>query len=110
MMESLSQKTRLVGPSPSARKHVKPEPDSLHAVNRLKIRDSISWSICFAIVASITGGLLVYRIGVTMSLVTSILFYFSLLGFVAFVARAIHLHRSGDEHVADGVEPKHLLN
>lgn len=109
MMESLSQKPRLVGLSRSARKHAKPEPDSLSSVNRLKIKESISWSICFAIVAAITGALLVYRIGVTMSLVTSILFCFSLLGFVAFVARAIRLYRSGDEKAAE-VESKHLLN
>ena len=108
-MESLSQKTRLVDLSRSSRKHVKPEPDSLLSVNRLKVRESISWSICFAIVAAITGALLVYKIGVTMFPVTSILFYFSLLGFVAFVARAVRLYRPGHEHTTDA-ESKHLLN
>jgi len=109
MMDFLSQKTRLIDLPRSAHRNVKPEPDGLTPVNRLKIKESISWSICFAVIAGITGALLVYRIGVTMSLVTSILFYFSLLGFVAFVARAVYLHRPRREDAGE-VESKHLFN
>lgn len=109
MMDSLSQKTRPIDLSRSAPKSVKPEPDHQVSANKLKIRESISWSICFAIVAGITGALLVYKIGVTMSLVTSILFFFSFLGFAAFVARTVRLHRPPRED-AGGVESKHLFN
>jgi hypothetical protein len=109
MMESLSQKTRLVGLSRSSRKPAKSETSSHISDKKLKIKESISWSICFAVVAAITGALLVYRVGITMSLVTSILFYFSLLGFIGFIARAIRLYRSGNEQPAE-VESKHLLN
>ncbi|MFI5123930.1 MAG: hypothetical protein ACHQDF_01320 [Chitinophagales bacterium] len=108
-MDSLSQKTRLIDLSRSAHKSLKPEPDHQVSANRLKIKESISWSICFAIVAGVTGALLVYKIGVTMSLITSILFYFSLLGFVAFVARTVRLHRPRREDAGE-VESKHLFN
>lgn len=109
MMDSLSQKTRLVDLSRSAREKLKPGPDHQVSANRLKIKESISWSVCFAIVAGITGALLVYKVGVTMSLVTSILFFFSFLGFAAFVARSVRLHRSRREDAGE-VESKHLFN
>jgi hypothetical protein len=109
MMESLSQETRLIDLSRSAKKIVKTESESIASANRLKMRESISWAICFAVVAGITGALLLYKIGITMSLITSILFYFSLLGFVAFVARAIRLFRSR-ENTGGEAESAHLYN
>jgi hypothetical protein len=94
MMETLLPETRsldLVLPG----KPVFSAPDApLSTDKKLQIRESISWSICFALVAGLTGALLVYKIGVTMSAVTSVLFYFSLLGLAAFVARIIVLLRS----------------
>lgn len=109
MMDSLSQKARPIDLSRSARKNVKPEPGHQISANRLKIKESISWSICFAVVAGVTGALLVYKIGVTMSFVTSILFYFSLLGFVVFIARTVRLLRPRREDGGE-LESKHLFN
>jgi len=108
MMESLSKEARLIDISHSPKEIIKSDTYSGESSNRLKIRESVSWAICFAIIAGITGALLAYKIGVTMSDITSILFYFSLLGLVAFVARAVRLSRSGGEEVVRKTGPSQL--
>jgi hypothetical protein len=57
--------------------------------NTLKIREFISWSVCFAVVAGLTGLLMYLNVGVTMESVTSILFYLSLAGLIYFVSKII---------------------
>ena len=61
---------------------------------RSKIREFISWSVCFAIVSGLTGLMKYLKVGVTMDSVTSILFYFSLAGFIYFISRIILLSRN----------------
>lgn len=79
MMESFSKEARLIDISHSPKKIIKSDTYSDGSSNRLKMRESVSWAICFAVVAGITGALLVYKIGVTMSDITSILFTFHFL-------------------------------
>lgn len=95
-MESLPQEARMIDISQPGKAMFTPPPISISPEKRVQFRDSISWLICFAIVAGITGALLIYKIGVTMSNVTSILFYFSLAGLVFFTVKAILLFRSRD--------------
>jgi hypothetical protein len=63
--------------------------------NRLKIREFISWTVCFAIITTLTGLLKFLKIGVTMDSVTSALFYLSLFGTAFFIYRIINLTTSG---------------
>ncbi len=95
-MEEQPQEARIVDISQSGKSLFKSVPTASASTRRLQISESISWSICFAIVAAITGALLVYKIGVTMSVVTFIMFYFSLAGLAFFIAKLIRLHRSQD--------------
>lgn len=92
-MESLPQEARVIDISQSGKATFTHSPSSGLPARKLQIRESVSWSICFAIVAGITGALLIYKIDVTMSQVTSILFYLSLAGLVFYVVRAIRLLR-----------------
>lgn len=66
-------------------------PDSINRVNRLKIREFISWSVCFAVITVITGLLKVLKIGITMDTVTSVLFYFSIAGLGWFIYKIFSL-------------------
>ena len=72
----------------------------------LKIREFIAWSICFGVVAGLTGMLMYLNVGVTMESVTSILFYLSLAGLIYFVSRIILTSR---KPVQMG-HPRHELN
>jgi hypothetical protein len=67
------------------------EPDSTYQLNRLKFREFISWSVCFAVITVITSLLKVLKIGVTMDSVTSILFYFSIAGLGWFIYKIFSL-------------------
>jgi hypothetical protein len=60
----------------------------------LKIREFISWTICFAIVTALTGLLKFLKIGITMDTVTSTLFYLSLFGAGFFICRIILISTS----------------
>jgi len=60
---------------------------------KLKIREFMSWSACFAVVCGLTGLLKILQIGITMSTVTSTLFYLSLGGLIYFVTRIILIFR-----------------
>jgi hypothetical protein len=63
--------------------------DSTNRAKRLKISEFISWSICFAVVSALTGLIKFLKVGVTMDMVTSILFYSSLAGLIYFVSKII---------------------
>ena len=69
-------------------------PVSPNQEKRLKIREFISWSVCFAIVTALTGLLKFLKVGITMDTVTSILFYLSLAGLIYFVTRIILLSKN----------------
>lgn len=69
-------------------------PASANQINRLKIREFISWGVCFGVVTLLTGLLKVLRVGITMEPVTSILFYLSIVGLAYFISKAIRLSRA----------------
>jgi hypothetical protein len=70
--------------------------------NRLKIREFISWAVCFAVVTALTGLLKYLKVGITMDAVTSALFYLSLFGVTFFVYRIIVLSTSKTRVHLDG--------
>jgi len=82
-------------------------PVSPNQEKRLKIREFISWSICFAIISGLTGLLKFLKVGVTMDSVTSILFYLSLAGLVFFVTKIIMICKNPVDLNADNL---HELN
>ena len=61
---------------------------------RQKLKEYISWSICFGIISFLTGLLKFLKVGVTMDSVTSIFFYFSLVGVSYFVYKSFSLSKS----------------
>jgi hypothetical protein len=60
----------------------------------LKIKEFISWATCFAVISGLTGLLKYLKVGITMDVITSALFYLSLAGLIYFIARIIMLSRS----------------
>lgn len=106
MMEPQSQEARIIDISQPGKSFFKSAPSGSASVKRLQIRESVSWLICFGIVAVITGTLLVYKIDVIMFIITSIMFYFSLAGLIFFIAKGIRLSRS--QHVVVRNEAPHL--
>ena len=107
MMESLQQESGVTEIVRSGKKIISPKPvTELTSAKKLQIRDYVSWSICFGIICLLTGALLLYKIGITMSGVTSLLFYFSLAGLIFFVSKAVRLFSS---HEADrNIRPTNL--
>lgn len=72
-----------------------PKPPSVsNQARKSKIREFISWSVCFAIVAGLTGFMKFLKIGVTMDSVTSILFYLSVAGLIFFIFRIALLSKN----------------
>ena len=69
-------------------------PVTTNQVKRLKIREFISWSVCFAVISGLTGLLKILKVGVTMDTVNSILFFGSLAGLIYFISRIISLSRN----------------
>ena len=61
---------------------------------RLKIREYISWSVCFAIISSLTGLMKFLKVGITADTVTSVLFYLSLFGLGFFITRIISVSKN----------------
>ena len=74
---------------------IKPTPSyagiSENQVKRLKKREFISWSVCFAVISLLTGLLKFLKIGVTMDSVTNVLFYASLISLAYFIYRIFSL-------------------
>jgi hypothetical protein len=103
MMDSLQQENKVEGIVRSGKRVFAVRPLAARtAARRLEIRDAIAWSVSFAVVALLTGALLLYRIGVTMSGITSLLFYCSLAGLVFFAARAVLLSGSNKTDKNEG--------
>jgi hypothetical protein len=73
---------------------INPGPVSPDQVKKLKIREFISWSVCFAVISALTGLMKVLKVGVTMDTVTSILFFISLSGLIFFISRIVSLSRN----------------
>jgi hypothetical protein len=69
-------------------------PVSTNHIKSLKIREFISWSVCFAIVSGLTGLMKFLNVGLTMDTITSILFYLSLGGLAWFVYKIFLLSRN----------------
>jgi hypothetical protein len=90
------------------------DPVSSDLVKRFKVREFISWSVCFAIITIITGLLKFLKIGITMDSVTSILFYFSIAGLGWFIYKIYTLSKyplQGNNHPDMGnSKPLHELN
>jgi hypothetical protein len=88
--------------------------NSINQVNRLKIREFISWSVCFAVIAVITGLLKVLKIGITMDTVTSVLFYFSIAGLGWFIYKIFSLPKypvqGNNSHDLGNTKALHELN
>jgi predicted membrane channel-forming protein YqfA (hemolysin III family) len=81
--------------SPSAfRSNISQAPVSSDQVKRSNIREFMSWSVCFAIIAGLTGVMKFLKLAVTMETITSILFYLSLSGLIYFISRIIMLARN----------------
>ncbi|HTB24524.1 MAG TPA: hypothetical protein VK711_04095 [Puia sp.] len=89
-------------------------PDSTNQSNRLKIREFISWSLCFAVITVITGLLKVLKIGITMDTVTSVLFYFSIAGLGWFIYKIFSLPKypvqGNNNHDLGNTKVLHELN
>lgn len=67
---------------------------STNHTKKLKIREFISWSVCFGVVAGLTGLLKILNVGVTMEVVTSSLFYLSLGGLIYFISKIVSLSKN----------------
>jgi hypothetical protein len=80
---------------------------SENQVNKLKIREFISWSVCFAVIVVLTGLLKYLKVGITMESVTSALFYSSLLALAYFIYRIVSLSRNPAQIKSN---PFHELN
>ena len=71
-------------------------PNPANQIKKLKIREFISWSVCFAVISGLTGLMKYLKVGVTMDLITSIVFYGSLFGFLYFMVKIIRISKSPD--------------
>jgi hypothetical protein len=76
-------------------------------LKRLKIKEFISWSVCFVIITLITGLLKFLKIGVTMDSVTSGLFYLSLGGLTWLIYKIFKLSKN---QPPTNKMPKHGMN
>jgi hypothetical protein len=82
-------------------------PDPENQIKKLKIKEFISWSVCFAVISVLTGLMKFMKVGVTMDSVTSIMFYGSLVGFIYFMLKIIQISKNP---VQLPVRPRHGLN
>jgi hypothetical protein len=82
-------------------------PVSANQAKRLKIKEFISWSVCFGLVTVLTGLMKFLKTGLTMDSVTSILFFSSLAGLVYFVYKIVLVYRHPEQM---NTHPLHELN
>lgn len=92
-MQTVREQSRLGLPDPGFKTTHSNAGFSENHINKLKIREFISWSVCFAIITLLTGLLKFLKVGVTMETVTSTLFYTSLITLVYFIYRIFSLSR-----------------
>jgi hypothetical protein len=69
-------------------------PVSENQVNHLKIREFISWLVCFTVIGCLTGIMKFLKLGITAESITSALFYISVLAVAYFTYRIISLSRN----------------
>jgi hypothetical protein len=94
-MQTIHEQARVINTSsPDIKSTFSRIPNALDSLKALKIREFISWSVCFAIVSGLTGLILFLKVGVTMETVTASLFYLSLAGLIYFISRIILLSRN----------------
>lgn len=68
-------------------------PDPVTQIKKLKIKEFISWAVCFAVISGLTGLMKYMKVGVTMDSVTNVMFYGSLAGFIYFVLKIIRISK-----------------
>jgi hypothetical protein len=94
-MQTIHDQARVINTSsPDIKSTFSRIPNAMDSLKALKIREFISWSVCFAIVSGLTGLILFLKVGVTMETVTASLFYLSLAGMIYFISRIILLSRN----------------
>ncbi len=79
--------------TPGLKPFISPVPDSSSHSKRLKIREFMSWSVCFAVISVLTGLLMILKVGITMETITDSLFFLSLGGLIYFIYRIIVLSK-----------------
>ena len=93
-MQTVPEQAKRVNISTSGLKSfISPLPDSTNSSKRLKIREFISWSVCFAVICLLTGLLLILKVGITMESITASLFFLSLGGLIYFSYRILVLSK-----------------
>jgi hypothetical protein len=74
--------------------HYSPSSATENQSTRIKIRESVSWLVSFAVISFLTGLLKFLKIGVTVESITSALFYISLFSVSYFIYRIVALSRN----------------
>ena len=93
-MQTIRQKPRLVDfPEASFTAQITRKIISQKHIKSLKISESLSWIVSFSVIVLITGVLKFLKLGVTMSTVTSGLFYLSLAGIAYFIFNIIRINK-----------------
>ena len=93
-MQSVPEQAKRVNIStPGLKSFISPVPDSNNDTKRLKIREFISWAVCFAVISVLTGLLMILKVGITMETITDSLFFLSLGGLIYFSYRILVLSK-----------------
>ena len=107
-MQTLTGQTRIIDNSSSSlRSSLLPAQFPTNQSKKSKIGEFISWSVCFAIIAGLTGMMKWMKVAVTMESITSGLFYLSIAGLIYFIYRIISLSGS---NVQNNFRIRHELN
>ena len=96
-MQTVRGQNRIDINSSGFRSQLPQAPDSINQVKRLKIREFISWSVCFFVMAFLTGLMKFFQLAVTMESVTSVIFWLSLAGLIYFVTRLVQISRTSTQ-------------
>ena len=97
-MQTIRQKPQLVDfPESSFTAQITRQILSQKHIKSLKISESLSWIVSFSVILLITGLLKFLRLGVTMSTVTSALFYLSFAGIAYFIFNIIRINKIREE-------------
>lgn len=93
-MQTIREQKSIDNPASRFKSSLSAFPISSDQTKKLKIKEFISWSACFALIFGLTGLMKLLKLGVTMDSVTSILFYLSLAGLVYFIRKIILIFRN----------------
>jgi hypothetical protein len=103
-MQTIRQKPQLIDlPEPSFTAHISRQMLSQKHIKAMKISESLSWIVSFGIILLITGGLKFLKLGITMSAVTSGLFYLALAGIAYFIFNIIRLNKMRKEDISHAI-------